>query len=88
MKFQLQNVANNQLPQNVLYSWSLQGLIHKMNGDLLQAAECYEKALDHLLKNSPSGIGSIFLPATEHEEGSEEMEQDADSSILRELPDP
>lgn len=88
MKLQLQNIANNQLPQNVPYSWSLQGLIHKMNGDLLQAAECYEKALDHLLKNSPSGIGSIFLPATEREEGSEEMEQDADSSILRELPDP
>ncbi|CAI9177851.1 unnamed protein product [Rangifer tarandus platyrhynchus] len=88
MKFQLQNVAKNQLPQNVAYSWSLQGLIHKMNEELLQAAECYEKALGHLLRNSPSGIGSIFLPATEREEGSEEMEQDADSSILRELPDP
>ncbi|XP_052517077.1 interferon-induced protein with tetratricopeptide repeats 3 [Budorcas taxicolor] len=88
MIFQLQNVAKNQLPQNGPYSWSLQGLIHKMNGELLQAAECYEKALDHLLRNRPSGIGSIFLPATEHEEGSEEMEQDADSSRLRELPDP
>ena len=88
MKFQLQNVAKNQLPQNVAHSWSLQGLIHKMNEELLQAAECYEKALGHLLRNSPSGIGSIFLPATEREEGSEEMEQDADSSTLRELPDP
>ncbi|KAK2501358.1 hypothetical protein MC885_020423 [Smutsia gigantea] len=61
MKYQLQNT----------------GLIHKLNGDLLQAAKCYEKELGHL-RNSPSGIGSLFLPACELEEGSEEMGQGAE----------
>nr|6C6K_C Chain C, Interferon-induced protein with tetratricopeptide repeats 3 [Homo sapiens]6C6K_D Chain D, Interferon-induced protein with tetratricopeptide repeats 3 [Homo sapiens] len=41
--------------------WYLQGLIHKQNGDLLQAAKCYEKELGRLLRDAPSGIGSIFL---------------------------
>lgn len=59
-----------------------------MNGDLLQAAACYEKELGYLLRNSPSGIGSIFQPASELEEGTEEMDQGADGSTLRELPDP
>ncbi|XP_057593212.1 interferon-induced protein with tetratricopeptide repeats 3 isoform X2 [Hippopotamus amphibius kiboko] len=88
MKFQSQNVAENQLPQNAPNSWYLQGLIHKMNGDVQQAAKCYEKELGRLLRNSPTGIGSFFLPASEFEEGSEEMGQGADSSTLRELPDP
>uniref|UniRef100_F6RN56 Interferon induced protein with tetratricopeptide repeats 3 n=2 Tax=Equus caballus TaxID=9796 RepID=F6RN56_HORSE len=88
MKNQLQNVAENQLPQNAPNSWYLQGLIHKWNGDLLQAAECYEKELGRLLKNSPSGISSFFLPASELEESSEEMNQGTDRSILGELPNP
>ncbi|XP_004443969.2 PREDICTED: interferon-induced protein with tetratricopeptide repeats 3 [Ceratotherium simum simum] len=88
MKNQLQNIAENQLPQNAPNYWYRQGLIHKLNGDLLQAAECYEKELGRLLRNSPSGIGSIFLPASELEENSEEMGQGADISILGELPDP
>lgn len=88
MKYQLQNGAANQLPQSAPNSWYLQGLIHKMNGDLLQAAACYEKELGYLLRNSPSGIGSIFQPASELEEGTEEMDQGADGSTLRELPDP
>ncbi|KAF5911188.1 hypothetical protein HPG69_019554 [Diceros bicornis minor] len=85
---QLQNVAENQLPQNAPNYWFCQGLIHKLNGDLLPAAECYEKELGRLLRNSPSGIGRFFLPASELEENSEEMGQGADISILGELPDP
>ncbi|XP_037660371.1 interferon-induced protein with tetratricopeptide repeats 3-like isoform X2 [Choloepus didactylus] len=73
MKRQLQSIAENQLSQNIPNSWYLQGLIHKMDGDLLQAAECYEKELGRLLRNTPSGIGSLFLPESELEEGSEEM---------------
>ncbi|XP_010994587.1 interferon-induced protein with tetratricopeptide repeats 3 [Camelus dromedarius] len=88
MKCQLQNVAENQVPQNAPNSWYLQGLIHKMNGDLLQAAECYERELGRLLRNRPSGIGSFLLPASELEEGSEEMGQGADSATLRELSKP
>lgn len=57
-----------------------------MNGELLQAVECYEKALDHLLRNRLF-IGSIFLPATEHEEGSEEM-ADADALDSESFPTP
>uniref|UniRef100_A0A8C3WAG6 Interferon induced protein with tetratricopeptide repeats 3 n=1 Tax=Catagonus wagneri TaxID=51154 RepID=A0A8C3WAG6_9CETA len=87
IKYQLQNGAENQLPQSAQNSWYLQGLIHKMNGDLLQAAACYEKQLGYLLRNSLSGIGSIFHPASEMEEGTEEMDQGTDSSTLRELPD-
>ncbi|XP_057362049.1 interferon-induced protein with tetratricopeptide repeats 3 [Manis pentadactyla] len=78
MKYQLQNIGENQLPRNAPNSWYLQGLIHKLNGDLLQAAKCYEKALGHVLRNSPSGIGSLFLSASELEGGSEEMGQDAE----------
>ncbi|XP_039727700.1 LOW QUALITY PROTEIN: interferon-induced protein with tetratricopeptide repeats 3 [Pteropus medius] len=87
-KCQPQNVAENQLPQNAPNSWYLQGLTHKKNGYLLQAAECFEKELGRLLRDSPSGISSILLPASEFKEGSEEVGQGADSSTLRELPDP
>ncbi|XP_076981483.1 LOW QUALITY PROTEIN: interferon-induced protein with tetratricopeptide repeats 3-like [Tamandua tetradactyla] len=73
MKHQLQNIVANQFSQNAPNAWYLQGLIHKMDGDLPQAAQCYEKALGHLLRNVPSGIGSLFLPNSDLEEGSEEM---------------
>ncbi|XP_054428786.1 interferon-induced protein with tetratricopeptide repeats 3 [Pteronotus mesoamericanus] len=84
--YQPQNGARNQLPQNTPNFWYLQGLTHKMNGDLQQAAECFEKELGHLLKDSPSGISRIFLPASEFEEGSAEVGQSTDSSPLCELP--
>lgn len=35
VKYQPQNVAENQLPQNARNSWYLQGLTHKQNGYLL-----------------------------------------------------
>lgn len=82
MKYQPQNVAENQLPQNAPNSWYLQGLTHKQNGYLLQAAECFEKELGRLLRDSPSGISSFFLPASDLKEGSEEVGQGADSSTL------
>ncbi|KAG8523040.1 Interferon-induced protein with tetratricopeptide repeats 3, partial [Galemys pyrenaicus] len=61
MKNQQQKIAESQVPQDAPNYWYRQGLIHKMNGDLLRAAECYEKELGCLLKNSPSGIDSFFL---------------------------
>ncbi|XP_008151195.3 interferon-induced protein with tetratricopeptide repeats 3 [Eptesicus fuscus] len=79
------NGAERQLPRN---SWHLQGLTHKLNGDLPRAAECFEKELGHLLKNSPSGISSFFLPAEELAEGREEAGQGAGSSPLSKLSDP
>ncbi|CAK6436291.1 unnamed protein product [Pipistrellus nathusii] len=79
------NGAESQLPRN---SWYLQGLTHKLNGELLQAAECFEKELGHLLRNSPSGISSHFLPAEELAEGGEEVGQGADSSTPSKLSDP
>ncbi|XP_010377900.1 interferon-induced protein with tetratricopeptide repeats 3 isoform X1 [Rhinopithecus roxellana] len=85
IKDQPQNVSENLLPQNAPNYWYRQGLIHKQNGDLLQAAKCYEKELGRLLRNAPSGIGSFFLSASELEDGSEEMGQDAVSSNPREL---
>lgn len=85
IKDQPQNVSENLLPQNAPNYWYLQGLIHKQNGDLLQAAKCYEKELGRLLRDAPSGIGSIFLSASELEDGSEEMGQGAVSSSPREL---
>ncbi|XP_036903196.1 interferon-induced protein with tetratricopeptide repeats 3 isoform X3 [Sturnira hondurensis] len=87
-EYQPQNGAENQLPQNAPNSWYLQGLMHKMNGDLQQAAECFERELGRLLKNSPSGISSFFLPTSELEEGCEEAGQGADGSPLSELPSP
>ncbi|XP_053519908.1 interferon-induced protein with tetratricopeptide repeats 3 isoform X2 [Artibeus jamaicensis] len=87
-KYQPQNGAENQLPQNAPNSWYLQGLMHKMNGDLQQAAECFERELGRLLKNSPSGISSFFLPASELEEGREEVGQGTNGFPLSELPDP
>ncbi|XP_007079339.2 interferon-induced protein with tetratricopeptide repeats 3 isoform X2 [Panthera tigris] len=86
MKCPPQNIAGNQLPQNAPNSWYLQGLIHKLNGELLQAAECYEKELGHLLRNSPTGIGSFFLPSPELEQGSEEAGRGPHSPILRAPP--
>ncbi|KAM5322311.1 uncharacterized protein AAES06_015689 [Glossophaga mutica] len=88
VKYQPQNGAENQLPKNAPNSWYLQGLIHKMNGDLQQAAECFERELGHLLKNSPSGISSFFLPASELEEGHAEVGQGTDGFPLSELPNP
>uniref|UniRef100_A0A8C9DE66 Interferon induced protein with tetratricopeptide repeats 3 n=1 Tax=Prolemur simus TaxID=1328070 RepID=A0A8C9DE66_PROSS len=58
MKHKPQNTAENLLPPNAPNSWYLQGLIHKQNGDLQQAAECYEKELGRLLRDAPSGIGN------------------------------
>uniref|UniRef100_A0A8C5V1T3 Interferon induced protein with tetratricopeptide repeats 3 n=1 Tax=Microcebus murinus TaxID=30608 RepID=A0A8C5V1T3_MICMU len=77
MKHQPQNTAENLLPRNAPNSWYLQGLIHKQNGDLQQAAECYEKELGRLLGNTLSGIGSFFLQASELEDGGEETGQGA-----------
>ncbi|XP_019594577.1 interferon-induced protein with tetratricopeptide repeats 3 [Rhinolophus sinicus] len=85
MKYQPQNAAENQLPQNTPNSWYLQGLTHKLNGNLLQAAECFEKELGCLLRNSPSGISRFFLPTSElEEESSERVGQGAESSTLGE----
>ncbi|XP_044095381.1 interferon-induced protein with tetratricopeptide repeats 3 [Neovison vison] len=70
-KYSPQNLAGNPPPQNAPNSWYLQGLIHKLNGELLQAAECYEKELGYLLRSSPTGISSFFLPLAEPEEGCE-----------------
>ncbi|XP_008562963.1 PREDICTED: interferon-induced protein with tetratricopeptide repeats 3-like, partial [Galeopterus variegatus] len=53
MKCQLQNLNEN-LPQNASNSWYLQGLNHELNGNLQQAAACYERELGHLLRNTPS----------------------------------
>ncbi|XP_053438541.1 interferon-induced protein with tetratricopeptide repeats 3 isoform X2 [Nycticebus coucang] len=80
MKQQAQNTAENPLPQNVPNSWYRQGLIHKQNGDLQQATKCYEKELGRLLRDVPSGIGSLLLSASELEEGSEETSQGAGKS--------
>lgn len=82
VKYQPQNIAENQLPQNAPNSWYLQGLALKQNGYLLEAAECFEKELGRLLRDSPSGISSFFLPASDLEEGSEEVGQATDSSTL------
>lgn len=85
MKYQPQDAAENQLPQNTPNSWYLQGLTHKLNGNLWQAAECFEKELGCLLRNSPSGISRFFLPTSElEEEGSERVDQGAESSTLGE----
>ncbi|XP_008069600.1 interferon-induced protein with tetratricopeptide repeats 3 isoform X1 [Carlito syrichta] len=73
LKCQKQNTAENLLPQNTPNYWYDQGLIHKQNGDLLQAAACYEKELGRLLKDAPSGIGVLFLSAPEFEDGSREV---------------
>ncbi|XP_036121796.1 interferon-induced protein with tetratricopeptide repeats 3 [Molossus molossus] len=81
LKYQPQNGAENQLPQTAQNDWYLQGLTHKLNGDLLQAAGCFEKELGLLLRNSPSGISSFFLPASELEEGSAEVGQGAAAPV-------
>uniref|UniRef100_A0A8C0MZD1 Interferon induced protein with tetratricopeptide repeats 3 n=1 Tax=Canis lupus familiaris TaxID=9615 RepID=A0A8C0MZD1_CANLF len=82
-KYSPQNMAGNQLPQNAPNSWYLQGLKHKLNGELLQAAECYEKELGYLLRNSPTGIGSFFLLSSELEEGGEAVGEGPCNPILR-----
>ncbi|XP_029787535.1 interferon-induced protein with tetratricopeptide repeats 3 [Suricata suricatta] len=83
MKCPPQNIAGNQLPQNAANSWYLQGLFHKLKGELLQAAECYEKELGNLLRNSPTGIGTFFLPSPELEQDGEEAGQGPCSPGLR-----
>ncbi|XP_054975592.1 interferon-induced protein with tetratricopeptide repeats 3 isoform X1 [Sorex araneus] len=62
---QQQDTSENQIPPNAPNYWYQQGLIHKMNGELLQAVECFEKELGRLLRNSPSGISRFFLPELE-----------------------
>ncbi|XP_037352918.1 LOW QUALITY PROTEIN: interferon-induced protein with tetratricopeptide repeats 3-like [Talpa occidentalis] len=86
-KYQQQNIDESQVPQNAPNYWYHQGLIHKMSGDLLQAAKCYEKELGRLLKNSPSGIDSLFLniASSELEEGSEELGPNTESSLTPKL---
>lgn len=88
VEYQLQEVAVNPLPQNAPNYWYHQGLIHKMGGDLLQAAQCYEKELGRLLRNSPSGISSFFLSASELEEVRAEVGPGTGSSSVRQLPNP
>ncbi|XP_012578956.1 PREDICTED: interferon-induced protein with tetratricopeptide repeats 3 [Condylura cristata] len=80
MKCQQQNIVESQVPKYAPKYWYHQGLIHKANGDLLQAARCYEKELGSLLKNSPSGIDSFFLQNLEPEEHSEELGPNTESS--------
>ncbi|XP_047409587.1 interferon-induced protein with tetratricopeptide repeats 3 [Sciurus carolinensis] len=87
MKHPSQNTAESLLQQNAPNSWYLQGLNHKQQGDLQQAAKCYEKELGHLLRDAPSGIGRVFLSESESEDDSEEMFQGAGSSSPREHPD-
>lgn len=87
MKYQLQSIVEN-LPQDTPHSLYLQGLIHKLNGDLWQAAECYEKKLGQLLKNASSGIGHIFLSESELEDSSEETGQETGSPTSREPHNP
>ncbi|KAM6182084.1 interferon-induced protein with tetratricopeptide repeats 3 [Erethizon dorsatum] len=78
------NTAENLPPQNAPNSWYPQGLSGKPNGDL-QVVECYEKELGHLLKDAPSDTGSVFLPESEPEDGSEKMCQNSGSSTPRKL---
>lgn len=78
-KYLIKNEDGNVSPQNAPNSDYLQGLTHKLNGDLLQAAECYEKELGHVLRNAPSGIGDFFLSAWEPRYGREETGQDTGS---------
>ncbi|XP_004461476.1 interferon-induced protein with tetratricopeptide repeats 3 isoform X2 [Dasypus novemcinctus] len=84
MKHQLQNIIEKRLSQNAPNSWYLQGLARKMDGDLLQAVECYEKELGRLLRNNPSGIGSLFLPESKLDGGSEEVSHGTCSSTNKE----
>lgn len=86
-KHLIKNRDGNVPPQNAPNSYYLQGLTHKLNGDLLQAAECYEKELGHLLRNAPSGIGDFFLSASEPHDGHEETGRDTGSPTSRELHD-
>ncbi|XP_039077946.1 interferon-induced protein with tetratricopeptide repeats 3 [Hyaena hyaena] len=83
MKCPLQNRAGNHLPQSAPNSWYLQGLVHKLNGELLQAAECYEKELGYLLRNSPTGIGSFLWQSPELGQGGEEAGWGPGSPALR-----
>lgn len=87
MRHPSQNTAERPLRQSAPNSWYLQGLNHKREGNLQQAVECYEKELGHLLRDAPSGIGQVFLSASEPEGDSEEMCQGAGSSTPRDHPD-
>ncbi|KAM6184814.1 interferon-induced protein with tetratricopeptide repeats 3 [Rhynchocyon petersi] len=75
MKCQLQNTAENQSSTTAPNYWYHQGLRHKINGNVLQAVECYEKELGRLLRNTPSSLSSLFLPVSEPAEGNEEKDQ-------------
>ncbi|XP_012859667.2 LOW QUALITY PROTEIN: interferon-induced protein with tetratricopeptide repeats 3 [Echinops telfairi] len=86
MTCQPQNVAESQLSRNAPNSWYHQGVAHKLKGEVQQAVECYEKELGRLLRNTPTGISSLFLPASELEGDSENMDQRADSSTPRKPP--
>ncbi|XP_075390272.1 interferon-induced protein with tetratricopeptide repeats 3 [Tenrec ecaudatus] len=86
MKCQPQNVAESQLSRNAPNAWYHQGVVHKLKGDVRQAVGCYEKELGRLLRNNPTGIRSLFLPASELERDSETIDQHADSSTPRKPP--
>ncbi|KAF7476702.1 interferon-induced protein with tetratricopeptide repeats 3 [Marmota monax] len=87
MKHPSQSTTESPLQQSLPNSWHLRGLNHKLEGNLQQAVECYEKKLGHLLRDAPSGIGQVFLSAYGLEGDSEEMCQDAGSSTSRERRD-
>ncbi|XP_058527514.1 interferon-induced protein with tetratricopeptide repeats 3 [Ochotona princeps] len=87
LKHPIKNGNENLSPQNAAHSYYLRGLIHKQDGNLAQAAECFEKGLCHLLRNTASGIGDFFLSASGPEGGNEEMGQATGSSIPKELQD-
>ncbi|XP_048194698.1 interferon-induced protein with tetratricopeptide repeats 3 [Perognathus longimembris pacificus] len=81
-KSQVQNMEKNLLQPDAVSSWYLQGSVHKRNGDLLQALACYEKELGYLLRESPSGIGSFFLTASQPGDSNEDKAQGAGASQL------
>ncbi|KAM4851974.1 interferon-induced protein with tetratricopeptide repeats 3 [Thomomys bottae] len=77
MKSQAQNVDKNRHQQDAVSSWYLQGSVYKLNGDLSQALECYEKELGYLLRDSPSGIGGFFLRTSQPRDGDKDKGQGA-----------
>ncbi|XP_042545245.1 interferon-induced protein with tetratricopeptide repeats 3 [Dipodomys spectabilis] len=80
MKSQEQNTDRNLLQQDAGSSWYLQGSVHELNGDLLQALACYEKELGYLLRESPSGIGNFFLTASQPKGGNDDKDQSLEAS--------
>ncbi|XP_040831677.1 interferon-induced protein with tetratricopeptide repeats 3 isoform X2 [Ochotona curzoniae] len=85
LKHLIKNGDENVSPQNASHSYYLRGLTHKQDGNLSQAAECFEKGLGHLLRNTASGIGDFFLSASGPEGGNEKMSQATGNPIPKEL---